>query len=164
MLILIFILQIIPPKEYIPRKEGYSDVTKFRTLIKKPICQAVARVPNPGGGLYQQVNVPMKSMSVSDFRDLANSKNYVTPTHRSYDDLERIYWENITKHAGIYGADVCGSITDPDLEHWNINHLGSILDVVSDEYSISIDGVNTAYMYFGMWKTTFAWHTEDMDL
>jgi [histone H3]-trimethyl-L-lysine9/36 demethylase len=103
-------------------------------------------------------------MNVSDYRDLANSRNYATPPHRSYDDLERIYWESITNHAGIYGADVCGSITDADVEHWNFNHLGSILDCVGEDYNMSIDGVNTAYLYFGMWKTTFAWHTEDMDL
>lgn len=75
-----------------------------------------------------------------------------------------MFWENITKHAGIYGADVCGTITDPDVEHWNINKLGTILDYVGKDYNMSIDGVNTAYLYFGMWKTTFAWHTEDMDL
>ena len=47
---------------------------------------------------------------------------------------------------------------------WNINRLGTILDYVDEDYGLSIAGVNTAYLYFGMWKTTFAWHTEDMDL
>lgn len=50
------------------------------------------------------------------------------------------------------------------IEEWNIAHLNTILDVVGEECGISIEGVNTPYLYFGMWKTTFAWHTEDMDL
>ncbi len=57
-----------------------------------------------------------------------------------------------------------GSITDDNVAEWNIQHLNSILDWVNDDYNVKIDGVNTAYLYFGMWKTTFAWHTEDMDL
>ena len=53
---------------------------------------------------------------------------------------------------------------------WNIQHLGSVLDLLNGERElqtstgVSIAGVNTPYLYFGMWKSTFAWHTEDMDL
>lgn len=89
---------------------------------------------------------------------------YRTPEHTDVDDLERKYWKNITYIAPIYGADVSGSLTDVDCDVWNINRLGTILDCVGKDYGISIEGVNTAYLYFGMWKTTFAWHTEDMDL
>ncbi|CRK86628.1 CLUMA_CG000464, isoform A [Clunio marinus] len=158
------IARIIPPKEYKPRKSGYDDLTQLKVTIKKPIFQAVAHVTGRIHGYYQQVNVPLKSMNVTDFHNLANSSTYKTPEHTNYADLESQYWENITSHAGIYGADVCGSISDPDLQEWNINNLGTILDYVGKDYNMSIDGVNTAYLYFGMWKTTFAWHTEDMDL
>jgi jumonji domain-containing protein 2 len=70
----------------------------------------------------------------------------------------------LTFVSAIYGADISGTLTDPDQEYWNINKLGTILDDIKDEYQLKIEGVNTAYLYFGMWKTTFAWHTEDMDL
>jgi hypothetical protein len=62
----------------------------------------------------------------------------------------------------IYGADVLGSISDPDAkvsmrcvlwcpltyQLWNINDLGTILDDLS-ETGVKIPGVNTAYLYFG---------------
>jgi jumonji domain-containing protein 2 len=148
----------------VPRKQGYNDLSKLKVVIKKPICQVVANVEGRGHGIYQQVNVPLKSMTVPEFHNLASTPQYATPEFDTYDDLERMYWDRMTTHAGIYGADVCGSITDPTCEHWNINKLNTILDFVGKDYDISIDGVNSAYLYFGMWKTTFGWHTEDMDL
>lgn len=89
---------------------------------------------------------------------------YRTPRHEDYEELERKYWKNITFNQPIYGADISGSLTDSDQDSWNVQRLGSILDYVDGDYGIQIEGVNTAYLYFGMWKTTFAWHTEDMDL
>ncbi|XP_069999750.1 uncharacterized protein [Penaeus vannamei] len=151
--------KIIPPKEWCPRKEGY-DLEKLDMTIPAPICQVVTGKQ----GLYQQINIQKKAMTVQEFYKMANNDRYRTPKHTSYEDLERKYWKNITYVSPIYGADVSGSITDPDVKEWNINNLGTILDYVNEDYGISIEGVNTAYLYFGMWKTTFAWHTEDMDL
>ncbi|XP_072760241.1 uncharacterized protein [Anoplolepis gracilipes] len=151
--------KVIPPPEWIPRKKGY-DLNDLDLIIPAPICQVVTGKQ----GLYQQINIQKKSMTVQEYSKLANSERYTTPRHFDYEDLERKYWKNITYVAPIYGADVSGSLTDPDVKEWNINHLGTILDYVNKDYGISIDGVNTAYLYFGMWKTTFAWHTEDMDL
>lgn len=151
--------KVIPPPEWIPRKSGY-DLNTLDLTIPAPICQVVTGKQ----GLYQQINIQKKSMTVKEYSKLANSDRYNTPRHFDYEDLERKYWKNITYVAPIYGADVSGSLTDPDVKEWNINHLGTILDYVNKDYGISIDGVNTAYLYFGMWKTTFAWHTEDMDL
>lgn len=60
--------------------------------------------------------------------------------------------------------DVSGSFYDQNQKIWNVNNLGTILCDLETEYGTKIEGVNTAYLYFGMWKATFAWHTEDMDL
>lgn len=57
-----------------------------------------------------------------------------------------------------------GTVFDGDVQAWNIGCLPSILNDIVEEYKVKIPGVNTPYLYFGMWKSTFAWHTEDMDL
>ena len=89
---------------------------------------------------------------------------FKTPKVKDNEELERKFWKNITFNQPLYGADIPGSLYDEGIKEWNINRLGTILDTVAEEYGINIPGVNTAYLYFGMWKTTFAWHTEDMDL
>ncbi|XP_047100465.1 lysine-specific demethylase 4C-like isoform X6 [Schistocerca piceifrons] len=153
------VAKIIPPPEWVPRKSGYN-IDEIDLNIPAPICQVVDGKP----GLYTQINVQKKAMTVKEYRDLACSDSYNTPKHNDYEELESMYWKKIMYGSPIYGADVSGSLTDKDVDVWNINHLGTILDYVNEDYGISIDGVNTAYLYFGMWKTTFAWHTEDMDL
>ena len=88
----------------------------------------------------------------------------LTPLHLNFEDLERKYWKNRLYESPIYGADVSGSLFDGKTQNWNVGHLGTIQDLLEQECGIVIEGVNTPYLYFGMWKTTFAWHTEDMDL
>lgn len=172
--------QVIPPKDWVPRKKGY-DVDNIPITIPTPICQVVTGKE----GVFHQANVPRSHLTIKQFAKLANTARYRTPKHSDYGHLERFYWDNITDIPPIYVADVSGSITDPDCSEWNLNSLKTILDNLDEE----IDGVNTPYLYFGeclesyclhavrrisnriasslyvgMWKTTFPWHTEDMDL
>eukprot|EP00073_Rattus_norvegicus_P049496 XP_017451811.1 PREDICTED: lysine-specific demethylase 4B isoform X6 [Rattus norvegicus] len=149
--------KIIPPKEWKPR-QTYDDIDDV--VIPAPIQQVVTGQ----SGLFTQYNIQKKAMTVGEYRRLANSEKYCTPRHQDFDDLERKYWKNLTFVSPIYGADISGSLYDDDVAQWNIGNLRSILDMVERECGTIIEGVNTPYLYFGMWKTTFAWHTEDMDL
>lgn len=81
--------------------------------------------------------------------------------------MERVTIESIEEKASNLFSielDVSGSFYDENQTVWNVNNLGTILDDLVTEYGTKIQGVNTAYLYFGMWKASFAWHTEDMDL
>ena len=58
---------------------------------------------------------------------------------------------------------VVGSLFTEATQHWNVATLPSVLSrLLGDDSKIA--GVNTPYLYFGMWRATFAWHVEDMDL
>ncbi|KAF9554238.1 hypothetical protein CPC08DRAFT_696904 [Agrocybe pediades] len=79
--------------------------------------------------------------------------------------LERQYWRN----CGLgkppwYGADTLGSLFTDETTSWNVGHLPSTLSRLLPASDQGLPGVNTPYLYFGMWRATFAWHVEDMDL
>ncbi|ORX54139.1 JmjC-domain-containing protein [Hesseltinella vesiculosa] len=93
-----------------------------------------------------------------DFELHEHNESLYTDDHCK--ELERIYWRNLTFNPPMYGADMCGSLFDDSVKAWNVAKLPNLLNQIG----VSLPGVNTPYLYFGMWKATFPWHVEDMDL
>lgn len=155
------IVKIVPPEEWVPRRKGY-DLDDLNLTIEGPIKQHFNQVGSRG--CYQTKGIIKQKMTVKEYHELAHSHQYKTPTHCSYEDLERKYWKSLSFVPPIYGCDVSNAISDPDLNVWNIAKLDSVLKYVSEDLETHIQGVNTPYLYFGMWKATFSWHVEDMDL
>uniref|UniRef100_A0A6Q2YQ32 [histone H3]-trimethyl-L-lysine(9) demethylase n=1 Tax=Esox lucius TaxID=8010 RepID=A0A6Q2YQ32_ESOLU len=149
--------KVIPPKDWKPRRT-YDDIDDL--VIPAPIQQVVTGQ----SGLFTQYNIQKKPMTVQEFRKTANTDKFCNPRYVDFEELERKFWKNLTFNPPLYGADVNGTLYDPVSFSWNIGCLNTILDTVEKESGIKIKGVNTPYLYFGMWKSTFAWHTEDMDL
>ncbi|XP_062053574.1 lysine-specific demethylase 4D-like [Lepus europaeus] len=149
--------KVIPPKEWRAR-QSYDDMDDF--LIAHPLQQ----VAYGGAGVFTQFHRKRKAMTLRQYRQLAASTKYQTPAHLTFEELGQKYWKSLAYDAPIYGAGISGSLFDENTAHWNLRRLGSPLDLLAQECGVVIEGVNTPYLYFGMWKTTFAWHTEDMDL
>ncbi|XP_021014779.1 LOW QUALITY PROTEIN: lysine-specific demethylase 4D-like [Mus caroli] len=149
--------KVISPTEWKGRR-SYEDVTAM--AIPAPLQQVVSGK----AGVFTQYHKRTKGMAVGKYGELANSEKHQTPPHLDFEDLERKYWKNSLFGSPIYDADVSGYLFDENTHLWNVGHLGSLLDVLKQDRGIVIEGVNMPYLYFGMWKTTFAWHTENMDL
>lgn len=81
-------------------------------------------------------------------------------TQERCDELEEKYWKSLNFSNPMYAADMPGSLFDDETKEWNVAKLPSLLDLLG----APIPGVNTAYLYLGMWRATFAWHLEDVDL
>ncbi|KAL1876955.1 hypothetical protein Daus18300_002562 [Diaporthe australafricana] len=94
------------------------------------------------------------------FKDWDYKMDISDYTPERCEELERTYWKTLTYATPLYGADLMGTLFHEDTEMWNLNKLPNLLDVLGTK----VPGVNTAYLYLGMWKATFAWHLEDVDL
>lgn len=80
-------------------------------------------------------------------------------------DADRAFWRSlgVSKTSAQYGADQSGSLfgRDPSAGKWNLNSLDSVLALGLPP---GLGGVTSPMLYFGQWRSLFAWHTEDMDL
>ncbi len=83
-----------------------------------------------------------------------------------YDALQRAFWSNISFMPPLYGADSEGTLFDESLpgEHWNVNKLPSLLSDIQAHTDTAMPGITRSMLYFGQWKSSFAWHVEDMNL
>jgi hypothetical protein len=86
--------------------------------------------------------------------------NHDQYTAERCEELETAYWKSLMFNNPMYGADMPGSLFEDKTPTWNVAKLPNLLDVLGQK----LPGVNTAYLYLGMWKATFAWHLEDVDL
>ncbi|KAJ9094497.1 hypothetical protein QFC21_006037 [Naganishia friedmannii] len=78
-------------------------------------------------------------------------------------ELERKFWRGLSiGEPSWYGADLKGSLFTEDTTAWNVASLPNVLNRLN--LKRKVPGVNTPYLYFGMWAAAFAWHVEDMDL
>ncbi|KAK9828707.1 hypothetical protein WJX72_001637 [[Myrmecia] bisecta] len=155
------ICKIVAPKSWTPRKAGYDD-DNIECEIPRPIRQHATGTR----GLYRTLLVEAKPMSLlKDFKPLATHKHNLPPENADTEAVERAFWRSVTISPPLYGADVPGSMFDEDLKGWNLRHLDSLLSRTLSKNDLdAIPGVNTPYLYFGMWRSIFAWHTEDLDL
>ena len=78
-------LQIVPPPEY-QASRSYESID---LTVRSPIHQDV----RGSGGVYEVLNIPRRSMSVKEFRAMAESKQYEPPKCGDDPDaLERLFW------------------------------------------------------------------------
>lgn len=160
----------VPPT---PTSPGKEEKRTTRRRIKKedqddaPPAKARGRQPK----VDQKKSVSSRRLNnrgaVADYIDqeafddfdyhLEGLEEYTTERCK---ELEDNYWKTINYGQPMYGADMPGSLFDDRTTSWNVAKLPNLLDVLGTK----VPGVNTAYLYLGMWKATFAWHLEDVDL
>jgi len=145
----------------LPKSERYNPSTMKDIDVGRPLKQTMK--PSATSGAFETTAIQMPPLSVEKYVKLATSERHVTPPHQSYEELEDIYWN--TKDLDncddpIYGADV-------PADRISINRV--FKKDKTDMFSqigakVTMVKKSGSYLYFGMWKSTFSWHIEDMDL
>ncbi|KAL8868262.1 MAG: hypothetical protein Q9174_005104, partial [Haloplaca sp. 1 TL-2023] len=144
-----------PPSKPIKVKKeaGSDDERKTKGKGRQPKSVASRRQHN-----RRDQNEAVDEEAFKDFDYRIHNQSEWTAERCS--ELETAYWKSLTFNNPMYGADMPGSLFEDSTTEWNVAKLENLLDVLGQK----VPGVNTAYLYLGMWKASFAWHLEDVDL
>lgn len=150
------IVKVVPPAEWNYKRNAEEDA--FDDIeIDTPITQLVSGTK----GYYQQFNIERKPLTVKEFREEALQAEKLSRVHNmTPQERDRSYWRNVSMNPPIYGADMQGSLFSSEVDIWNLNKLDTILNSLN----VAMPGINSPYLYWGMWKSTFAWHIEGKGL
>ena len=78
-------------------------------------------------------------------------------------EVEAFFWDNLHLPSPLYGCDIKGSLFETDdPSPWNLQNLASCLQ--DGLGKMTLDGINSPYLYFGNFRSMFAWHVEDLNL
>ncbi|KAI5787065.1 JmjC domain, hydroxylase-domain-containing protein [Geopyxis carbonaria] len=161
-----------PPTPKSPEKPTTDDGDIQKDCIGGSLLQgSLENTPDgPAGRQPRKKRVYKSAKERAADREMADEEAYEGFDYRICDadhytperceELEKAYWRTLTYNSPLYGADMPGSLFDESTTSWNVAKLENLLDCLGKK----LPGVNTAYLYLGMWKSTFAWHLEDMDL
>ncbi|KAG9228999.1 putative DNA damage-responsive transcriptional repressor RPH1 [Amylocarpus encephaloides] len=138
-------------------EEEYNEPVENKPRLGSRQAKATVSVSSRRKNNRRERDGKVDEAAFKDFRYELDGDEY-TPERCA--ELERAYWKTLTYAPPLYGADMPGTLFDERTKAWNLGKLDNILDVMGSK----IPGVNTAYLYLGMWKATFAWHLEDVDL
>jgi jumonji domain-containing protein 2 len=149
--------KIVPPSDWgwNPTREQASGL-----CVKNPIQQCVVG----RSGVYNVCNVVKRDMSFEAYEALALAQTSAP----SDDDLadpasvDRSFWKSLTTtaKAPLYGSDVEGTLFGDAPVAFNVNTLECCLK----RAGVHIPGVTNPYMYVGMWRSFFPFHTEDVNM
>ncbi|KAJ2998113.1 hypothetical protein HDV02_004790 [Globomyces sp. JEL0801] len=171
-------IKVIPPRKWVKENVMCKHALNKISIVD-PLIQTFSKVTSHPGAyiLHQELNNnqssytfkqwqhqinlthPLKETSTTQISNAQKSFDYTQGYHLS--SLEHQYWNKLTSNATIYGAGIPGSLFPSNPKNtWNISKLQNYLTKVKKEFP----GINTPFLYFGRFKSTFPWHLEDLDL
>ena len=89
----------MPPKDWVPRRSGYNPANLDHIVIK-PVQQNIS-VGSTEGAFKTIANRSRPPIDVDGYRRLSTSKEYLTPAHSSYEELEELYWKENLDDKGM---------------------------------------------------------------
>jgi jumonji domain-containing protein 2 len=166
------VCKVIPPKGWRPNNLKCTP----RELIENinfTIPTAITQHTTGAKGVYLQMHEEFEEpIDFEHFQTLLqptpeldlDQYEYPTPT-LEMNELERKYWKQILFNPAVYGSDIAGSFFDSNVcTSWNLQNLNTCLQRQLIKHDVCIPGVSTPFLYVGSYKSTFCWHTEDMEL
>lgn len=155
------IAKIIPPTNWTPRPKdpNYEEYYTANYEIRKPILLQSFEATKHEGFYYvcADKKAHLSSETVPSWRTINSNR-------ATQDISDEEYWSQMDSLRPLYGADVAGSMFDPEVNQWNPGHLFDILWHTHSIHGPKVDGLYTPSLYFGSAASTFACHTEDNDL